>query len=64
MFFLRWEDPVRESRFLAEGVRAGVIFKRGAYNFPAIAHDEEALRAIEAAASSALVALAESERSR
>jgi hypothetical protein len=41
-----------------------VIFKRGAYNFAAIAHDEEALRAIETAASSALVALAESERSR
>ena len=64
MFLLRWEDPARESRFLAEGVRAGVIFKRGAYNFAAIAHDEEALRAIEAAASSALVALVESERSR
>ena len=64
MFLLRWEDPARESRFLAEGVRAGVIFKRGAYNFAAIAHDEEALREIEAAASSALVALVESERSR
>jgi glutamate-1-semialdehyde 2,1-aminomutase len=64
MFLIRWEDPARESRFLAEGARAGVIFKRGAYNFAAIAHDEEALRAIETAASSALVALAESERSR
>ncbi len=64
MFLLRWEDPARESRFLAEGVRAGVIFKRGAYNYAAIAHDEEALREIEAAASSALVALVESERSR
>ena len=64
MFLLRWEDSARESRFLAEGVRAGVIFKRGAYNFAAIAHDEEALRAIESAASSALVALVESERSR
>ena len=64
MFLLRWEDPARESRFLAEGARAGVIFKRGAYNFAAIAHDEETLRAIESAASSALVALVESERSR
>ena len=64
MFLLRWEDSARESRFLAEGVRVGVLFKRGAYNFPAIAHDEEALRAIEAAASSAFVALVESERSR
>ena len=64
MFLLRWEDPARESRFLAEGARAGVIFKRGAYNFAAIAHDEETLRLIESAASSALVALVESERSR
>ena len=64
MFLLRWEDSDRESRFLAEAVRAGVIFKRGAYNFAAVAHDEEALRAIEAAASSAFVALVESERSR
>ena len=64
MFLLRWEDAARESRFLAEDVGAGVIFKRGAYNFAAVAHDEEALRAVEAAASSALVALVESERSR
>ena len=64
MFLLRWEDPARESRFLAEAARAGVILKRGAYNFAAVAHDEEALRAIESAASHALVALAESERSR
>ena len=64
MFLLRWEDAARESRFLAEAVNAGVIFKRGAYNFAAVAHDEEALRAVEAAASSALVALVESERSR
>ena len=62
MFLLRWEDSARESRFLAESVRAGVIFKRGAYNFAAIAHDEETLRQIESAASSALVALVESER--
>ncbi|HEU4721344.1 MAG TPA: aminotransferase class III-fold pyridoxal phosphate-dependent enzyme [Gemmatimonadaceae bacterium] len=62
MVLLRWADPARESRFLAESARAGVIFKRGAYNFAAIAHDEEALRLIEAAASSALVALVESER--
>ena len=44
--------------------RAGVIIKRGAYNFAAIAHDEEALREIEAAASGALVTLAEWERAR
>ena len=64
MFLFVWEDPQREARFLAECVRAGVIVKRGAYNFAAIAHDDEALREIEAAASGAFVALADWERSR
>jgi len=64
MFLLRWDDPAREARFLAEAAHAGVIFKRGAYNFSAVAHDEDALRSVEAAASSALVALVEWERSR
>ena len=59
MWLMRWDDPARESRFLQHAVREGVLFKRGAYNFAAIAHDEEALREIEAAASAALVALAE-----
>ena len=59
MFLLRWDDPAREARFLAECARAGVIVKRGAYNFAAVAHDEEAIQAIEAATSSALVAIAD-----
>jgi hypothetical protein len=42
-------------------VQEGVLFKRGAYNFAAVAHDDEALREIEAAASAALVAVAEEE---
>lgn len=62
MFLLRWDEPSRESRFVQEAARAGAIVKRGAYNFSAVAHDDEALRMIEAAVSSALVALAESER--
>ncbi|MEO6528439.1 MAG: aminotransferase class III-fold pyridoxal phosphate-dependent enzyme [Gemmatimonadaceae bacterium] len=62
MMLLRWDDPTRESRFLQEGARAGVLFKRGAYNFAAVAHDDAALQEIEAAASGAFVALAESER--
>jgi glutamate-1-semialdehyde 2,1-aminomutase len=61
MFLLRWDDPARETRFLLEAARAGVLFKRGAYNFAAIAHDEKALQEVEAAASAALVAIAESE---
>ncbi|HEV7991373.1 MAG TPA: aminotransferase class III-fold pyridoxal phosphate-dependent enzyme [Gemmatimonadaceae bacterium] len=64
MFLLRWDDPVRESQFVQEGARAGVLFKRGAYNFSAVAHDDEALREIEAGASVALVALAELDRNR
>jgi glutamate-1-semialdehyde 2,1-aminomutase len=63
MFLVMWDDPNREARFLAECARAGVIVKRGAYNFAAVAHDEEAIRLIETATSSALVALAEWERS-
>jgi len=63
MFLLRWDDPKREARFLAECARAGVIVKRGAYNFAAVAHDEEAIQEVEAAVSSALVALGDWERS-
>jgi glutamate-1-semialdehyde aminotransferase len=61
MWLMRWDDPARESHFLLHAVREGVLFKRGAYNFAAVAHDEEALREIEAAASAALVALREDE---
>ena len=61
MWLMRWDDPARESRFLVHAMHAGVLFKRGAYNYAAVAHDEEALRVIEAAASAALVALMEDE---
>jgi hypothetical protein len=40
----------------------GVLFKRGAYNFAALAHDEEAIREIEAGASAAFVELQEHDR--
>ena len=59
MFLCRWDDPAREARFLAECARAGVLVKRGAYNFAAIAHEEDAIRDVEAAASAALVAIRE-----
>ena len=64
MFLLRWDDPARESYFVRAAARAGVIVKRGAYNFAAVAHDEDALREVEAAASDAFVSLAEWERGR
>jgi glutamate-1-semialdehyde aminotransferase len=57
MWFLRFDEPAREARFLALARRAGVLFKRGAYNFASLAHDEEAIAAIERAASAAFVSL-------
>lgn len=61
MWFLRFDDADVESAFLRAAVQQGVLFKRGAYNFAAIAHDDEALRLIESAASAAFVSLRESE---
>jgi glutamate-1-semialdehyde 2,1-aminomutase len=57
MWLIRFDDPARESRFLALARAEGVLFKRGAYNFASLAHDEDAVFAIERAASNALVAL-------
>jgi glutamate-1-semialdehyde aminotransferase len=59
MWFLRWDDAARENRFVREALRAGVLFKRGAYNFAAIAHDSEALSAVEHAAHTAFSAIHE-----
>jgi glutamate-1-semialdehyde 2,1-aminomutase len=59
MWFLRWDDPAREARFVREALRAGVLFKRGAYNFAALAHDDEAIAAIERAAHAAFQTLHE-----
>ena len=59
MWLMRWDDPAMESRFLLRALEQGVLFKRGAYNFAAVAHDEDALQEIEAAASAAFVALVE-----
>jgi hypothetical protein len=56
MWFIRFEDGATERRFLEEAVRVGVLFKRGAYNYTALAHDdEEIIVEIERAASSAFV---------
>lgn len=59
MWLLRFDDAGRETRFLELSVEEGVLFKRGAYNFASLAHDDDALVEIEAAASRALVALRE-----
>jgi len=57
MWMLRFNSPVRERRFLEFAAGHGVLFKRGAYNYPAIAHDEDTIRRIEAAASAAFIEL-------
>lgn len=62
MWLLRFDDPARETRFLELAVREGVLFKRGAYNYASIAHDDEVIREVEAAASAACVALRDEER--
>lgn len=62
MWLLRFEDPERETAFLEAAARNGVLFKRGAYNFAALAHDEDAMRDIEGGASAAFVELRERER--
>lgn len=56
MWLVRFEDPMIERRFLEVAAAEGVLFKRGAYNYAALAHgDEETITGIERVASSALV---------
>ena len=58
MWFMRFDDPGTERQFLEHAVSEGVLFKRGAYNYAALAHDEEeTLVEIERVASSAFVAI-------
>jgi glutamate-1-semialdehyde 2,1-aminomutase len=59
MWMLRFDDPAVETEFLVAAAAHGVLFKRGAYNFAAVAHDEEAIREIESGASAAFVELRE-----
>ena len=51
MLFLRFREPDVERRFLLAAVERGVLLKRGAYDFPSLAHGErEVARTIEAVA--------------
>jgi glutamate-1-semialdehyde aminotransferase len=61
MWRLTFDDSSVESQFVRYAVEQGVLFKRGAYNFAALAH-EELIPDIEGAASAALVAIKESSR--
>jgi glutamate-1-semialdehyde aminotransferase len=62
MWLLHFADRHRETRFLEIAATHGVLFKRGAYNFAAMAHDEETITEIESAASAAFVELLEEEQ--
>ncbi|MFI5312370.1 MAG: aminotransferase class III-fold pyridoxal phosphate-dependent enzyme [Gemmatimonadales bacterium] len=59
MWFLRFDSPEVEARFLRSAVTHGALFKRGAYNFASLAHDDDAIRDIESAASNAFVDIQE-----
>jgi glutamate-1-semialdehyde 2,1-aminomutase len=55
MWLLAFDSKEAEARFLRSAVRHDVLFKRGAYNYASLAHDDDAILAIEAAASNAFV---------
>jgi len=60
MWQIRFESATVEREFLTRAVRHGALFKRGAYNYAALAHGEDDVVAeLEAIASSVLVELAE-----
>lgn len=59
MWLMKWGDPADEALFVATALREGALFKRGAYNYAAIAHDDAAIGVIERAASEAFIAVRE-----
>jgi glutamate-1-semialdehyde 2,1-aminomutase len=61
MWLLRFDEPARERHFLEFAAGQGVLFKRGAYNYPAIAHDADINQRIEAAANAAFIELRDAE---
>ena len=60
MWRIEFDDAAVESSFVRFAVENGALFKRGAYNFAALAH-ETAIEDIESAASAALVAIREAQ---
>jgi glutamate-1-semialdehyde 2,1-aminomutase len=54
MWMFRFDSSERETRFLELAAGQGVLFKRGAYNYPAIAHTDDVIRDVEAAAHAAI----------
>jgi glutamate-1-semialdehyde 2,1-aminomutase len=62
MWLFRFNSAERETRFLELAAGQGILFKRGAYNYPAIAHTDEVIRDIEASANAAFIELRDEER--
>jgi glutamate-1-semialdehyde 2,1-aminomutase len=62
MWMFRFDSTERETRFLELAAQQGVLFKRGAYNYPAIAPTDDVIREIEAAANTAFIELREEEK--
>lgn len=54
MWFLGFDDPEVERRFLLGCVQRGVLLKRGAYNFPSLAHTERDVKRTVAAVTASL----------
>lgn len=61
MWYFTFASPELETEFLVSAAASGVLFKRGPYNFPALAHDEETIHEIESRTSNALVRLRDGE---
>ena len=59
MWLLDFEDEDHRTRFGELALEQGVLFKRGAYNYASLAHDESDVGEIESAASAAFVTLRE-----
>jgi glutamate-1-semialdehyde 2,1-aminomutase len=62
MWMFRFDSTERETRFLELAAGQGVLFKRGAYNYPAIAHTDDVIREVEAAANAAFIELRDEEK--
>lgn len=54
MWFLRHADAAAETRLLEHATGRGLLLKRGAYQFPALAHDDESTRRLEEGLAAAL----------
>ncbi len=50
MWMIRFTDEADQGRFIARAIAEEVIFKRGAYNFASLAHDDAAIERIGEAA--------------